>query len=55
MLLQSGHSLGAEHLATSNSSGQQPTTDYSLDAIQDCLKEGWTVHTAKEGRLYYCK
>lgn len=26
-----------------------------LDLIQDTLKEGWTVHATKEGRLYYCK
>lgn len=27
----------------------------NLDAIQENIKEGWTVHTAKDGRLYYCK
>lgn len=26
-----------------------------LDLIQDTLKEGWTAHTTKDGRLYYCK
>lgn len=26
-----------------------------LDLIQDTLKDGWTVHATKEGRLYYCK
>lgn len=25
-----------------------------LDIIQDRLKDGWTVHTTKDGRLYYC-
>lgn len=26
-----------------------------LDFIQDTLKEGWSAHGTKEGRLYYCK
>ncbi|CAO1409017.1 unnamed protein product [Diamesa tonsa] len=26
-----------------------------VETIQEQLKEGWTVHTAKDGRLYYCK
>lgn len=26
-----------------------------LDLVQDTLKDGWTVHATKEGRLYYCK
>lgn len=26
-----------------------------LDLIQDTLKDGWTVHATKDGRLYYCK
>lgn len=26
-----------------------------LDLIQDTLKDGWTVHTTNDGRLYYCK
>lgn len=26
-----------------------------LENIQEQLKEGYTVHTAKDGRLYYCK
>ncbi|CAD7093520.1 unnamed protein product [Hermetia illucens] len=25
-----------------------------LDVLQDTLKDGWTVHTGKDGRLYYC-
>ncbi|XP_055375517.1 uncharacterized protein LOC129608184 [Condylostylus longicornis] len=25
-----------------------------LDVLQDALKDGWTVHCGKEGRLYYC-
>lgn len=29
--------------------------DRHLDAVQDKLKAGWTVHVAKDGRLYYCK
>lgn len=26
-----------------------------VDMVQDSLKEGWSVHAAKDGRLYYCK
>lgn len=37
--------------------GPEPIVKVSkfLDVIQDTLKDGWTVHTTKEGRLYYCK
>lgn len=35
--------------------GPTPEVASYLDVIQDTLKEGWTVHTAKDGRLYYCK
>lgn len=66
MLLQSSGqtSLGAaEHLTLtlnngsngSGSSGSALEQECQLDAIESRLKEGWTVHTAKEGRLYYCK
>lgn len=37
----------------SNQNGQD-TCRY-LDLIQDTLKEGWSAHGTKEGRLYYCK
>ncbi|CAG9787960.1 unnamed protein product [Diatraea saccharalis] len=29
--------------------------DAALERIQMELKEGWTVHTGRDGRLYYCK
>ncbi|KAH8414021.1 hypothetical protein KR222_002345, partial [Zaprionus bogoriensis] len=28
--------------------------DRHLEAVQEKLKAGWTVHAGKEGRLYYC-
>lgn len=70
MLLQSGalvaygssSSSESSNTLTTKSPPQQPTTVGQsaevvryLDVIQDTLKEGWTVHTAKDGRLYYCK
>ncbi|CAF4849556.1 unnamed protein product [Pieris macdunnoughi] len=27
----------------------------ALERLQTDLKEGWTVHTGRDGRLYYCK
>lgn len=65
MLLQSGHHMGVNQLYHPNDtlkmSSSPPTilasdevTRY-LDLIQDTLKDGWTVHATKEGRLYYCK
>lgn len=65
MLLQSGHHMGIDQLYHPNDalkmSSPPPTilasdevTRY-LDLIQDTLKDGWTVHATKEGRLYYCK
>lgn len=27
----------------------------ALERLQAELKEGWTVHTGRDGRLYYCK
>ncbi|KAH8369385.1 hypothetical protein KR009_009257 [Drosophila setifemur] len=35
-------------------SGNWPEIDGHLEAIQEKLKPGWTVHMGKEGRLYYC-
>lgn len=64
MLLQSGHHMGADHLYHQSDTTKlslNPTILASdevsryLDLIQDTLKEGWTVHATKEGRLYYCK
>ncbi|KAH8346497.1 hypothetical protein KR084_001617 [Drosophila pseudotakahashii] len=31
-----------------------PEIDGHLEAIQEKLKPGWSVHVGKEGRLYYC-
>jgi hypothetical protein len=67
MLLQSGQQmLNAEHLLTaqpssltssSSASSTPPVQDVNryMELLQENLKEGWTVHTAKEKRLYYCK
>lgn len=65
MLLQSGHYMGVDHVYHMNDASKMPpppptilasdeVTRY-LDLIQDTLKDGWTVHATKEGRLYYCK
>ncbi|XP_055547639.1 uncharacterized protein LOC129731566 [Wyeomyia smithii] len=42
--------------SSSSASSTPPIQDVSryLDMAQETLKEGWTVHTAKDGRLYYC-
>lgn len=29
--------------------------EVALERLQTELKEGWTVHTGRDGRLYYCK
>lgn len=69
MLLQSGQQhLGVDHvyhmsdMSTVPPLAQPPPTILAsdevtryLDLIQDTLKDGWTVHATKEGRLYYCK
>lgn len=70
MLLQSGQQqhLGVDHvyhmgdMSTVPPPPQPPPTILAsdevtryLDLIQDTLKDGWTVHSTKEGRLYYCK
>lgn len=60
MLLQSGHVYHANDMAKMLPP-PPPTILISdevtryLDLIQDTLKDGWTVHSTKEGRLYYCK
>lgn len=63
MLLQSGQHMGVDHVYHMNDTSKMPlptilasdeVTRY-LDLIQDTLKDGWTVHATKEGRLYYCK
>lgn len=64
MLLQSGHTLsGGDHVCHGQGPGQKTNTLESstqavtryLDIVQDSLKEGWSVHASKDGRLYYCK
>ncbi|XP_038214206.1 uncharacterized protein LOC119834007 [Zerene cesonia] len=34
---------------------ERAENDEALDKLQGELKEGWTVHTGRDGRLYYCK
>lgn len=43
--------------SSASSSITPPTREASsyLENIQEHLKEGYTVHAAKDGRLYYCK
>ncbi|XP_058822799.1 uncharacterized protein LOC131684172 [Topomyia yanbarensis] len=42
--------------SSSSTSSTPPIQDVNryLEMAQEVLKEGWTVHTAKDGRLYYC-
>ncbi|XP_055852569.1 uncharacterized protein LOC129916576 [Episyrphus balteatus] len=39
---------------TNNSASNWNEIGRHLDALQENLKDGWTVHAGKEGRLYYC-
>ncbi|XP_060646092.1 uncharacterized protein LOC132784471 [Drosophila nasuta] len=48
-----GPILGQSH-AGSIAIGNWGEIDRHLEAVQDKLKAGWTVHVGKEGRLYYC-
>ncbi|KAH8311181.1 hypothetical protein KR044_004686 [Drosophila immigrans] len=48
-----GPILGQSH-AGSFAIGNWGEIDRHLEAVQDKLKAGWTVHVGKEGRLYYC-
>lgn len=57
MLLQSGQNVVIEHENTRKTEAV-PTNQENgryLDLIQDTLKDGWSVHATKDGRLYYCK
>lgn len=63
MLLQPSH-MGGDQLYLSSDTSKLGSNEMNfqpeevnryLDLIQDTLKEGWTVHATKEGRLYYCK
>lgn len=57
MLLQSGHNAVIEHDTIRKTEAPPKNQDNGryLDLIQDTLKEGWSVHATKDGRLYYCK
>ncbi|CAH2046804.1 unnamed protein product, partial [Iphiclides podalirius] len=35
--------------------GRTAEDEAALERLQAELKEGWTVHTGRDGRLYYCK
>ncbi|XP_034485797.1 uncharacterized protein LOC117790452 [Drosophila innubila] len=48
-----GPILGQIH-ANSIAIGNWGEIDRHLEAVQDKLKAGWSVHVGKEGRLYYC-
>lgn len=57
MLLQSGQNVVSEY-ETVRKTEIAPTAHDNgryLDLIQDTLKDGWSVHANKDGRLYYCK
>ncbi|XP_017057549.1 LOW QUALITY PROTEIN: uncharacterized protein LOC108098872 [Drosophila ficusphila] len=47
-----GPLLGQSH--ATGIPGNWPEIDGHLEAIQEKLKPGWSVHVGKEGRLYYC-
>lgn len=68
MLLQSGHHFDADQLcsqsdtnATTNPNTIKtlttppPESQRYLDLVQSTLKDEWSVHSAKDGRLFYCK
>ncbi|CAG9132610.1 hypothetical protein JYU34_017331 [Plutella xylostella] len=39
----------------SESPRRQMQDEVALELLQGELKDGWTVHTGRDGRLYYCK
>ncbi|KAI8121876.1 FERM and PDZ domain-containing protein 4 [Lucilia cuprina] len=47
-------STGALTTMNSTSPGNWEDIDRQLEAVQTKLKEGWSAHLGKEGRLYYC-
>ncbi|XP_017110706.1 uncharacterized protein LOC108134762 isoform X2 [Drosophila elegans] len=50
-----GPLLGQSHgSVNAGVAGNWPEIDGHLEAIQEKLKPGWSVHVGKEGRLYYC-
>ena len=48
-------SAGALSAMTASCLGNWEDIDRHLEAVQTKLKDGWSVHLGKEGRLYYCK
>lgn len=48
-------SAGALATVTSVPVGNWEENDRHLEALQTKLKDDWSVHLGKEGRLYYCK
>ncbi|VVC88051.1 unnamed protein product [Leptidea sinapis] len=57
-----GNSLGASPKYGSPKLGGSPKCERgvlengaALERLQTELKQGWTVHTGRDGRLYYCK
>lgn len=56
MLLQSGQNVVNEQETRKTEAvpANQDSGRY-LDLVQDTLKDGWSVHANKDGRLYYCK
>lgn len=47
---------GSPRLGGSPRPGKTAEEDeIALERLQTELKEGWTVHTGRDGRLYYCK
>lgn len=48
-------SVGTFSAMTTQCIGNWEDLDRHLEAIQTKLKDGWSVHLGKEGRLYYCK
>lgn len=57
MLLQSGQNVANEHEIKRKAEAVPANQDNGryLDLIQDTLKDGWSVHSNKDGRLFYCK
>ncbi|XP_016998987.2 uncharacterized protein [Drosophila takahashii] len=50
-----GPLLGQSHASVIAGMAENwPEIDGHLEAIQEKLKPGWSVHVGKEGRLYYC-
>lgn len=44
-----------DSITSSTTTTTNSDIDYQLESMQSNLKPGWTIHSGKEGRLYYCK